>query len=329
MNGLIVLKFGGTSLATDIVREYVYKKIIEHKEKGKNIIAVVSAMGRSGDPYATDTILDLIRKTTKNYSMRELDMAFVCGEMISAAVVASKLNEIGYKAMSINGMQAGIYTDGVYSDADIKRIDKSKMQRHLDEGYILIVTGGQGITEDKEITTLGRGGSDTSATALGVAIGAYETIIYTDVKGLMSADPRIIEKPDIIRTISYDSCCKLADEGAKVIHPRAVREAMKDKKMKLYVRSTFSEDKGTLIGDFEDSNKSEIISITKKETDNEELSKVTLVGSKLCAIKSLILDASKDIKKYDVIFEEKYVSFIIDSLNADTLIKKLHGLKIC
>ena len=172
MNGLIVLKFGGTSLATDIAREYVYKKIIEHKEKGKNIIAVVSAMGRSGDPYATDTILDLIRKTTKNYSMRELDMAFVCGEMISAAVVASKLNEIGYKAMSINGMQAGIYTDGVYSDAGIKRIDKSKMQRHLDEGYILIVTGGQGITEDKEITTLGRGGSDTTATALGVVFGA-------------------------------------------------------------------------------------------------------------------------------------------------------------
>jgi len=119
------------------------------------------------------------------------------------------------------------------------------------------------------------------------------------------------------------------DEGAKVIHPRAVREAMKDKKMKLYVRSTFSEDEGTLIGDFEDSNKSEIISITKKETDNKKLSKLTLVGSKLYSIKSLIVDASKDIKKYDVIFEEKYVSFMVDSLNVDALIKKLHGLKTC
>lgn len=145
----------------------------------------------------------------------------------------------------------------------------------------------------------------------------------------MSVDPRIIEKADIIREISYDNCCKLADEGAKVIHPRAVREAMKDKKMKLYVRSTFSEDEGTLIGDFEDSDKSEIISITKKGMDNKKLSKVTLVGSKLYGMKPLILDVSKDIKKYDVIFEEKYVSFIVDSLNANTLIKKLHGLKIC
>lgn len=327
--GIIVQKYGGTSVATEGTRLKVYKKVIKAKNKGDSVIVVVSAMGKSGDSYATDTILDLIRKNIKNYNLRELDMAFVCGEMISAAIVASKLNEIGYKAMSINGMQAGIYTDGVYFDADIRRIDKSKMQKHLDEGYILVVTGGQGITEDKEITTLGRGGSDTTATALGVAFGAYETIIYTDVKGLMSADPRIIEKPDIVREISYDNCCKLADKGAKVIHPRAVREAMKDKKMKLYVRSTFSEDEGTLIGDFEDSNKSEIISITKKETDNKKLSKVTLVGSKLCGIKSLILDTSKDIKKYDVIFEEKYVSFIVDSLNADALIKKLHGLKIC
>jgi len=117
------------------------------------------------------------------------------------------------------------------------------------------------------------------------------------------------------------------DEGAKVIHPRAVREAMKDKKMKLYVRSTFSEDEGTLIGDFQNNSKSEVISITKKGVGNKKLSKVTLVGSKLSTIKSLILDASRGIKKYDTIFEEKCVSFIIDSCNADTLIKKLHGLK--
>jgi len=327
--GIIVQKYGGTSVATEETRLKVYKKVIKAKNKGDSVIVVVSAMGKSGDSYATDTILDLIRKNIKNYNLRELDMAFVCGEMISVAIIASKLNELGYKSLGLTGQQAGIVTDGVYFNANIERIETEKIKKYLDKGYILVVAGGQGASEEGEITTLGRGGSDTSASALGVAIGAYETIIYTDVKGIMSADPRIIEKPDIIREISYDNCCKLADEGAKVIHPRAVRESMKDKKMKLYVRSTFSEDKGTLIGDFQNSSKSEVISITKKETDNKKLSKVTLVGSKLCGIKSLILDASKDIKKYDVIFEEKYVSFIIDSCNADALIKKLHGLKIC
>lgn len=327
--GIIVQKYGGTSVATEETRLKVYKKVRKAKNKGDSVIVVASAMGKSGDSYATDTILDLIRKNIKNYNLRELDMAFVCGEMISVAIIASKLNELGYKSLGLTGQQAGIVTDGVYFNANIERIETEKIKKYLDKGYILVVAGGQGASEEGEITTLGRGGSDTSASALGVAIGAYETIIYTDVKGIMSADPRIIEKPDIIREISYDNCCKLADEGAKVIHPRAVREAMKDKKMKLYVKSTFSEDEGTLIGDFEDSNKSGIISIAKKETNNKELSKVTLVGSKLCGIKSLILDASKDIKKYDVIFEEKYVSFMVDSLDADALIKKLHGLKIC
>jgi len=315
--GIIVQKYGGTSVATVETRQKVYKKVIKAKNKGDSVIVVVSAMGKSGDSYATDTILDLIRKNTKNYNLRELDMVFVCGEMISAAIIASKLNEFGYKSLSLTGQQAGIVTDGVYFNANIKRIETDKIKEYLDKGYIVVVAGGQGTSEEGEINTLGRGGSDTSATALGVAFGAYETIIYTDVKGLMSADPIIIEKPDIIREISYDNCCKLADEGAKVIHPRAVREAMKDKKMKLYVRSTFSEDEGTLIGDFEGSSKSKIISITK----------ITLVGSKLYAIKSLILDVSKDIKRCDIIFKEKYVSFIIDSLNADILIKELHGLR--
>jgi len=291
--GIIVQKYGGTSVATEETRLKVYKKVIKAKNKGDSVIVVVSAMGKSGDSYATDTILDLIRKNIKNYNLRELDMAFVCGEMISVAIIASKLNELGYKSLGLTGQQAGIVTDGVYFNANIERIETEKIKKYLDKGYILVVAGGQGASEEGEITTLGRGGSDTSASALGVAIGAYETIIYTDVKGIMSADPRIIEKPDIIREISYDNCCKLADEGAKVIHPRAVRESMKDKKM----------------------------------MGNKKLSKVTLVGSKLSTIKSLILDASRGIKKYDTIFEEKCVSFIIDSCNADTLIKKLHGLK--
>lgn len=329
MKELMILKFGGTSLATDITREYVYKKIIEHKEKGGNIIAVVSAMGRSGDPYATDTILDIIRKTTKNYSMREIDMAFVCGEMISAAVVASKLNEIGYKAMSINGMQAGIYTDGVYFDADIKRIDKSKMQRHLDEGYILIVTGGQGITEDKEITTLGRDGSDTTAIALGIALGAKEVIIYKDVKGIMTTDPKIFKNAQLIREISYENCCLLAEEGAKVIHPRAVKEAMKNKQMKLYVRSTFSEDKGTYIGKISDKDEPSIVGITKKEIgEKPQESKVTIIGNRLKTFKNSIFEEIADVKINQYNENDNKLEFYLDTKNANLLVEKLHKMTV-
>lgn len=327
--GIIVQKYGGTSVATEETRLKVYKKVIKAKNKGDSVIVVVSAMGKSGDSYATDTILDLIRKNIKNYNLRELDMAFVCGEMISAAVVASKLNEIGYKAMSINGMQAGIYTDGVYFDADIRRIDKSKMQKHLDEGYILVVTGGQGITEDKEITTLGRGGSDTTATALGVALDAKEVIIYTDVKGIMTTDPKIFKNAQLIREISYENCRLLAEEGAKVIHPRAVKEAMKNKQMKLYVRSTFSEDKGTYIGKTSDKDEPGIVGITKKEIgEKSQKSKVVIIGNRLKAFKNNIFEGIADVKINQYNENDDKFEFYLDTKNANFLVKKLHKMII-
>lgn len=328
MRDLVVMKFGGTSVATHESREHVYKKIIDQKNKGKDVLVVVSAMGRTGDPYATDTILDLIRKTTKNYSMREIDMAFVCGEMISAAIVAAKLKELGHKAMSLNGMQAGIYTDGVYFDADILKIDTTKIERHLNEGNILVVTGGQGITEDKEITTLGRGGSDTTATALGVVLGAKKAIIYTDVEGIMTTDPRIEKDAQIIRKLDYNDCCTLAEEGAKVIHPRAVKEAMKNKKMQLYVRSTFSDDLGTHIGAFKNGNDPKIVGITKKDlgpTSTE--TKVTVVGNKLMEIKNKIFEKITGIRINNYSLDERKFEFYLDDENSNLLIEKLHNIK--
>lgn len=161
--GIIVQKYGGTSVATDGTRLKVYKKVIKAKNRGDSVIVIVSAMGKSGDSYATDTILDLIRKNTKNYNLRELDMVFVCGEMISAAIIASKLNEFGYKSLSLTGQQAGFLTDDMYFGANIERIETEKIKKYLDKGYIVVIAGGQGATEEGEITTLGRGGSDTSA----------------------------------------------------------------------------------------------------------------------------------------------------------------------
>jgi aspartate kinase len=328
MRDLVVMKFGGTSVATHESREHVYKKIIDQKNKGKDVLVVVSAMGRTGDPYATDTILDLIRKTTKNYSMREIDMAFVCGEMISAAIVAAKLKELGHKAMSLNGMQAGIYTDGVYFDADILKIDTTKIERHLDEGNILVVTGGQGITEDKEITTLGRGGSDTTATALGVVLGAKKAIIYTDVEGIMTTDPRIEKDAQIIRKLDYNDCCTLAEEGAKVIHPRAVKEAMKNKKMQLYVRSTFSDDLGTHIGAFKNGNDPKIVGITKKDLGpNSTETKVTVVGNKLMEMKNKIFEKITGIRINNYSLDERKFEFYLDDENSNLLIEKLHNIK--
>ncbi|MDW7668353.1 MAG: aspartate kinase [Bacillota bacterium] len=328
MRDLVVMKFGGTSVATDESREQVYKKIIKQKNKGKDVLVVVSAMGRTGDPYATDTILDLIRKTTKNYSMREIDMAFVCGEMISAAIVSAKLNEYGYKAMSINGMQAGIYTDGLYFDADIVKIDTTKIEKHLDEGNILIVTGGQGITEDKEITTLGRGGSDTTATALGVVLGAKKAIIYTDVEGIMTTDPRIEKNAQIIRKLDYNDCCTLAEEGAKVIHPRAVKEAMKNKKMQLYVRSTFSDDLGTHIGTFKNGDDAKIVGITKKDLGETSMeTKVTVVGNKLMELKKTIFEKIAGIRINNYNLDERKFEFYLDVEDSNLLIEKLHNLK--
>jgi len=244
--GIIVQKFGGTSVATPEVRELVVKKIQAACEKGFSPVVVVSAMGRKGECYATDTFIELARAAYKNIADRELDQMLYCGEMISAVIMTGTLQAAGFDAVMLTGGQAGILTDNNFTNARILKVDPTRLLSLLKMGKIPVVCGFQGVNADGEFTTLGRGGSDTTAAALGSALNAEMIEIYTDVDGIMTADPRIVTNAKILDCISYGEVCQLAHQGAKVIHPRAVEIAMQ-KNIPLLVKSTFSNAPGTLI----------------------------------------------------------------------------------
>lgn len=245
---IIVQKYGGTSVATEDGRAKAVAKIVKAKEDGYSIVVVVSAMGRKGEPYATDTLIQLAKGITPEVAPRDLDLLISCGETISTVVMAQTLEKSGHPAIAMTGGQAGILTDSNFGEAQILGINPENMLRHLGEGMIVIVAGFQGITAGGDITTLGRGGSDTTATALGSALEAELVEIYTDVDGVMTVDPRIIPEAKILRELTYQEICEMANHGAKVVHPRAVAIA-RDKKVPVKVKSTFSEDGGTLIYD--------------------------------------------------------------------------------
>jgi len=243
---LIVQKFGGTSLSDEHSRRHVLRHIIRERDAGRRLVVVVSAMGRRGEPYATDSLLDLIRRNGNALPAREKDLLLSCGELISAATLCSSLNAEGIPSVVLTGGQAGIVTNARFGAARIERVITDNVQTYLAEGCVVIVAGFQGITETGEITTLGRGGSDTSATALGAALGAAIVDIYTDVDGILTADPRWVDDARPLPVVSYDEICNMAMNGAKVIHPRAVEIAMKAG-VPVRVRSTFSDGEGTLV----------------------------------------------------------------------------------
>ncbi|WP_371371200.1 aspartate kinase [Sporomusa aerivorans] len=243
---VIVQKFGGTSVASPEVRELVMRKIAKARDQGFNPVVVVSAMGRQGAPYATDTLIGVARTAYKNIAARELDQIMYCGEMISAVVMAGTLQAAGMDAVMLTGGHAGIITDANFTDARILKCDPTRLISLLKQRKVPVVCGFQGMTAENEFTTLGRGGSDTTAAALGAALNAEMVEIYTDVDGIMTADPRIVNNAKILDCISYGEVCQLAHQGAKVIHPRAVEIAMQ-KNIPLIVKSTFSDAPGTLI----------------------------------------------------------------------------------
>ncbi len=245
---IIVQKFGGTSVATPEGRAKALVKIIKAKEEGFSVVVVVSAMGRNGDPYATDTLINLVKTIGVSVNAREMDLLISCGEIISTVVMAQTLEKDGHPAVALSGGQAGIITDQCFGEAQIKVINPENILRHLGDGKIVIVAGFQGMTASGDITTLGRGGSDTTATALGSALEAELVEIYTDVDGVMTVDPRIIPEAKILRELTYQEICEMANNGAKVVHPKAVAIA-RDKKVPVKVKSTFTDDSGTLICD--------------------------------------------------------------------------------
>jgi aspartate kinase len=245
---ILVQKYGGTSVATEAGRNSALAKIVKAKQDEYAVVVVVSAMGRSGDPYATDTLIKLAREIEPEVNPREMDLLISCGEIIATVVMAQTLEKAGIPAVAMTGGQAGIITDHNYGEAQIIGINPEGILEELGEGKVVVVAGFQGITAGGDITTLGRGGSDTTATALGSALNAEMVEIYTDVDGVMTVDPRIIPEAKILRELTYQEICEMANHGAKVVHPRAVAIA-RDNKVPLKVKSTFSDDGGTLIHD--------------------------------------------------------------------------------
>lgn len=246
---ILIQKFGGTSVATKERRAMVVQKVKSAKEQGFSPVIVVSAMGRKGDSYATDTLLSLINSDFKNSNFKAADMLLSCGEIISSVVMAGDLYDNGIESCPLTGGQAGIITDNNFNDAEVLNVDTKNIMSILKEGVVPVVTGFQGLTEDGYFTTLGRGASDFSASLLGVALKAEEIQIYTDVDGIMTADPRLVEEAYIIDKITYNEVFQFADQGAKVIHPRAVEMAMKGN-IPLVIKNTMSDAKGTLIDNY-------------------------------------------------------------------------------
>jgi aspartate kinase len=251
---IIVQKFGGTSVKNEESRNHAIRHIQDALTSGYKVVTVVSAMGRKGDPYATDTLLSLVGGTKGKVSKREHDLLLSCGETISSIVFSNMLNEKGIKATAITGAKAGFRTNNDHQNAKIIDMHCEELLEMLGEYDVLVVAGFQGLSKNGDITTLGRGGSDTSASALGVALNAEWIDIFTDVEGVMTADPRIVEKARPLDIVTYTEICNMAYQGAKVIHPRAVEIAMHGK-VPIRVRSTYSNTLGTLVTSLGDAKK--------------------------------------------------------------------------
>ncbi len=240
--GIIVQKFGGTSVADPAKIHNVAKAVIKEKQNGNDVVVVVSAMG-----HTTDYLIKLAKEVTASPNSREMDMLLSTGEQVSIALLSMAIQSQGYKAISMNGQQVGIITESIHSKARIVDIKTEKLQKYIKEGNIIVVAGFQGVTPDGEITTLGRGGSDTSAVAIAAALNADRCDIYTDVEGVYATDPRIVPNIKRADTISYEEMLELARVGANVLHPRSV-ETAKQFNVPLRVRSSFNLDNlGTLI----------------------------------------------------------------------------------
>ncbi|MBE3591082.1 MAG: aspartate kinase [Firmicutes bacterium] len=242
---LVVQKFGGTSVATAEGRRAMVERVRERLGEGRQVVVVVSAMGRSGDPYATDTLIALARREGP-VDARNLDLLMACGETIAAVVAVGALARGGIKANALTGAQAGIITDARHGDARVLRVEPGAILHNLDDGVVPVVTGFQGVSEAGEVTTLGRGGSDTTAAALGAALAAELVEIFTDVDGIKTADPRIVPDARTLDTVTYEEVFQMAHQGAKVVHPRAVELAMRAG-VPLRVRDARSSSPGTLI----------------------------------------------------------------------------------
>ena len=239
--GTLVLKFGGTSVGDPEKLKRVAARLVAAREEGHRVVGVLSAMG-----HTTDELLDLAHQVSATPHPRELDMLVSVGERISCALAAMVIHDLGHEAISLTGSQAGIVTDTVHGKAKIVEVRARRIHEALDEGTIVLVAGFQGVSTAFEVTTLGRGGSDTTAVALAAALGADFCEIYTDVRGVYSADPRLVPDARQLTRVSFDEMLEMASSGAGVLATRSI-EVARSHNVRLHVRSTFQEGEGTWI----------------------------------------------------------------------------------
>jgi aspartate kinase len=243
---IIIQKFGGTSLSSKESRQKAVEKIVFIKNKGYSPVVVVSAMGRKGDYYSTDTLLSLLNDEFIKNNKKAVDLLLNTGEIISSVIMCKELYEVGISAMPMTGGQAGIITDNCFGNAKVLTVKTNNILEIINYGKVPVVSGFQGETENGDYTTIGRGGSDTTAAILGSVLKAERIEIYTDVDGIMTADPKIVKEATLIEQMSYDELFNLAALGAKVIHQKAAKIAA-DSKIPLTIKNTFNYGTGTSV----------------------------------------------------------------------------------
>jgi aspartate kinase len=324
--GLIVQKYGGTSVGSTEKIQRVASRVIEEKMKGNDVIVVVSAMGKS-----TDQLVELAKDLSTHPNRREMDMLLTTGEQVTISLLAIALTEKGYPAISMTGWQAGIKTEPVHGNARIIDIDATKVQKELNQGKIVVVAGFQGITEDGAISTLGRGGSDTTAVALAAAHNAEKCEIYTDVTGVFTTDPRYVKNARKLLSISYDEMLELAHLGAGVLHPRAV-EFAKNYQIPLEVRSSSEKESGTMI---EEEASMEENLVVRGIAFEDNITRVTVLGlpNSITALPIIFSALAKSHINVDIIIQnvlEKQtgnLSFSIKKEDMEDTIKVLENCK--
>ena len=299
MENIVVLKFGGSSVANNEKLKLVANKIIKYYNENKKIVVVVSAQGKT-----TDNLIAEAKELSKTVSERELDTLLSTGEQIAIAKLSILLNSMGYNAISLTGWQAGIYTNITNQNAIIEKIDTSRILKELDLNKIVIVAGFQGINENLDITTLGRGGSDTTAVAIASALNAKKCYIFSDVDGIYTADPNKVKNAKKIQNISYDEMLEISNAGAKVLHNRCI-EIGDNFNIPIVTKSTFNNEEGSVI-----SNKIEKNSI--KSIVKREVSQISIIGN------GIIRDLSITQKIIDIINQEK-----LEILNFEVLESKI------
>ncbi|WP_226569024.1 aspartate kinase [Bacillus stratosphericus] len=294
--GLIVQKFGGTSVGSTEKIRRAAERVIAARKAGHDVVVVVSAMGKS-----TDVLVDLARELTDDPSKREMDMLLTTGEQVTISLLAMALQAKGYDAISFTGWQAGMKTEKVYGNARIVDIDEARIQEELSAGKVVVVAGFQGIADDLHITTLGRGGSDTTAVALAAALKANKCDIYTDVSGVFTTDPRYVPSARKLAGISYDEMLELANLGAGVLHPRAV-EFAKNYQVPLEVRSSIEYETGTLI---EEESSVEQNLVVRGIAFEDQITRVTVCGlsSGLTTLSTIFTTLAKQNINVDIIIQ--------------------------